>query len=136
METTITAEGFDTLLAFFKVLGNEQRLKLLGLLADSEYNVGDLALLLDLKEPTVSHHLARLRDLGLVRVRAEGTNRYYALDTGGLEKMNKEIFTPAHMASLVAPAGKTDPALRGFIRGEQITRRLLEQLSLLLGQVH
>lgn len=122
MDTTITAEGFDTLLAFFKVLGNEQRLKLLGLLADSEYNVGDLALLLDLKEPTVSHHLARLRGLGLVRVRAEGNNRYYALDVGGLERMNKEIFTQDHMASLVTPATAPDQALRGFLKGERITR--------------
>ena len=122
MDTTITAEGFDTLLAFFKVLGNEQRLKLLGLLADSEYNVGDLANLLDLKEPTISHHLGRLRDLGLVSVRAEGNNRYYALDVSGLERMNKEIFTQDHMASLVSSSAAPDRALRGFLDGERITQ--------------
>ncbi|MCA9964369.1 MAG: winged helix-turn-helix transcriptional regulator, partial [Anaerolineales bacterium] len=59
-------ERFEQLLQFFKVLGNKNRLQILGLLANEERNVGELALMLDLKEPTVSHHLALLKELGLV----------------------------------------------------------------------
>ena len=43
-------ERFQTLLRFLKVLADESRLKLLGLLAEDEYSVGDLAEHLDLKE--------------------------------------------------------------------------------------
>ena len=52
-------EKFQTLVHFLKTLAHESRLKLLGLLAEREYSVGELAELLDLKEPTVSHHLAK-----------------------------------------------------------------------------
>jgi DNA-binding transcriptional ArsR family regulator len=41
-------EKFALLLQFFKVIGNESRLKIIGLLANGERNVGELAELLDL----------------------------------------------------------------------------------------
>src|SRR6266508_2787465 len=59
-------EAFQTLLRFLKALAHESRLKLLGLLAGQERSVGELAELLGLKEPTVSHHLAKLQELDLV----------------------------------------------------------------------
>lgn len=40
-------ERFEQLLQFFKVLGNKNRLQILGLLANQERNVGELALMLD-----------------------------------------------------------------------------------------
>ena len=86
-------EEFDKLLQFFKVLGNESRLKILGLLANDERSVGELAKLLDVKEPTVSHHLAMMKELGLVDVRAEGNERIYRLENKFLETMSKDIFS-------------------------------------------
>ena len=52
-------EEFQTLLQLFKALANEDRLKILGILATRERSIGELATLLDLKAPTVSHHLSR-----------------------------------------------------------------------------
>ena len=47
----MSEEQFQQLLSFFKVLGNESRLKILGLLATQERSVGELAALLaDLTE--------------------------------------------------------------------------------------
>ena len=46
----------QTLLSFFKVLADESRLKILGILATQERSVEELAELLQLKTPTVSHH--------------------------------------------------------------------------------
>ncbi|HEY1408299.1 MAG TPA: metalloregulator ArsR/SmtB family transcription factor, partial [Promineifilum sp.] len=85
-------EQFEQLLRFFQVFSNESRLKIIGYLAGKERSVGELAKLLDLKEPTVSHHLAALRDIGLVSVRADGTMRIYRLDVKVLEAMSKDIF--------------------------------------------
>ena len=45
-----------------KVLADENRLRMIGYLSNQEHNVGELADLLGLTEPTISHHLTRLRD--------------------------------------------------------------------------
>lgn len=92
---------FDTLLQFFKVLGNESRLKIMGLLANDERTVGEMAALLGLREPTVSHHLAAMKDLGLIDVRVEGNNRVYFLNNSFLDTMNRNIFSQKSLASLV-----------------------------------
>ena len=55
---------FQSLLRFFKVLGDESRLKIVGILAQDERSVDELAAMLNLKEPTVSHHLAKLKEIG------------------------------------------------------------------------
>ena len=61
----------EKLLGFFKAMADESRLRIVGLLAHRERSVQELAAALDLKEPTVSHHLAILRAQGLVTVRAK-----------------------------------------------------------------
>ncbi|HEY2255246.1 MAG TPA: metalloregulator ArsR/SmtB family transcription factor, partial [Variovorax sp.] len=96
-----------TLLAFFKAMANESRLRIVGLLAERERSVQELAVLLELKEPTVSHHLAALKALGLVSARAEGVVRWHALRLETLTTLNRSLLDPqggvAH-AQAVAPA--------------------------------
>ena len=70
---------FHTLLSFFKVLANENRLKLVGILSGQECSVEELAALLKLQEPTVSHHLNKLKELHLVQMRPEGGDRPHRL---------------------------------------------------------
>jgi ArsR family transcriptional regulator, arsenate/arsenite/antimonite-responsive transcriptional repressor len=43
-------------------------------------SVGDLANKLEVTQPTVSHHLAILRDAGLVNIREEGKQTFYTLN--------------------------------------------------------
>lgn len=87
-------------LQFFRALADESRLKIVGLLANGERSVDALADALHLKAPTVSHHLAKLRDAGLVRMRAEGTVHLYRLDVQLLRQMSRDILTPERIASL------------------------------------
>lgn len=115
--------NFDELLQFFKVLGNESRLRLVGLLANGERSVGDLAAALELTEPTVSHHLAQMKKLGLVDVRAEGTVRFYRLDVKFLERMNRDIFSQDKLASLAPEDGDEtaeQKVLRQYVRDGRI----------------
>ncbi|HEY8572334.1 metalloregulator ArsR/SmtB family transcription factor [Phenylobacterium sp.] len=79
------------LLAFFKAMANESRLRIVGLLAQRERTVQELAETLQLKEPTVSHHLAVLKALGLIDVRPEGVMRWHALKPGALAEMNRKL---------------------------------------------
>jgi len=116
-------EQFETLLRFFQALGNESRLRIMGILANGERGVGELADLLDLKEPTVSHHLLKLKELELVTVRPEGNNRLYSLNRDALEAMNKEVFSAEKMASLVENADLDAwerKVLQDYLDGERI----------------
>ncbi len=87
-------------LQFFRALADESRLKIVGLLAHGERSVDALADALHLKAPTVSHHLAKLRDAGLVQMRAEGTMHFYRLDMQIVRQMSRNILTPERIASL------------------------------------
>lgn len=79
---------FNMLLEFFKAVGDEKRLRILGLVSNGAYRVSELAEKLDLTEPTVSHHLSKLREVGLVNLKAKGNSRYYSLHTGTLAQMH------------------------------------------------
>jgi hypothetical protein len=89
-----------TLLSFFKAMANESRLRIVGLLAERERSVQELAELLGLKEPTVSHHLASLKNLGLVSARAEGVTHWHALKLETLTSLNRAMLDPKGVAAL------------------------------------
>jgi DNA-binding transcriptional ArsR family regulator len=71
----------------FEALGDPVRRRLLELLAPGEQPAGALVAALQARvritQPAVSQHLKVLREAGLVRVRAEGTRRLYAVDDAG-----------------------------------------------------
>jgi DNA-binding transcriptional ArsR family regulator len=65
--------------AFLKLVANEQRLLLLCRLREGEASVGELVGLCNLSQSSVSQHLARMRDGGLVQTRRETTTIYYSI---------------------------------------------------------
>jgi biotin operon repressor len=77
----------EELVTFFKALADSSRLKIVGLLARRPYSGEELAALLDLKASTVSHHLARLAEAGLVTARPEGYYNIYRLEEAMLKKV-------------------------------------------------
>ena len=98
------------LLAFFKAMANESRLRIVGLLASRERSVQELAQILELKEPTISHHLAVLKALGLVSVRAEGVVRWHALEPKALAKMNQALLAREDVLALAPKTDRDDDA--------------------------
>lgn len=64
---------------FLKALAHESRLMILCHLAEGEKSVTELEKILDLRQPTVSQQLARLRMDGLVSTRRDGKTIYYSL---------------------------------------------------------
>ena len=63
----------------FRVLGHPVRVRLLAVLADDEYSVGQLQGALQLGSSGASQHLALLRRHGVVRSRKDGTAVYYGV---------------------------------------------------------
>ncbi len=67
-------------LVFAKAMADETRQEIMRLLCCRWLCVTDLVERLDVSQPTVSHHLAHLRQAGLVHTRREGRQVYYSLN--------------------------------------------------------
>src|ERR1700690_2896821 len=65
----------------FALFSEPTRVRLLRLLGEHELSVAELVAVTDVPQSSVSTHLGKLRDAGLVRDRKNGTSTYYALAT-------------------------------------------------------
>ena len=92
----------DEVVTFFKAFADANRLKIVGLLAQQPYSVEELAALLDLKPSTVSHHLAKLAQIGLVSAKTESYYNVYQLDEKALETKSRNLFSQENLAASVA----------------------------------
>lgn len=65
---------------FYKVMGDNTRIRLLWALEESALCVNDLAVLLNMTKSAVSHQLKILRIAKLVKSEKQGKNVYYSLN--------------------------------------------------------
>jgi DNA-binding transcriptional ArsR family regulator len=65
---------------FAKALADGTRQKIMNLVCCQWLSVNEIVEKLDVSHPTVSHHLAVLRDTGLVNIREEGKQTFYTLN--------------------------------------------------------
>jgi hypothetical protein len=94
----------EIMLQFCKAMADESRLKIVGLLSTAEHSVQQLASTLELREPTVSHHLAVLKQLDLVKMRADGNFRWYRLNDEVLGQISRAVFSRDSIARLAVSA--------------------------------
>lgn len=80
MQTTTSDAAIDQVVETLKFLSDRNRLRIVTTLAREETCVCDLIDELELSQPLVSYHLAKLRKAGLVRARREARWIYYSLD--------------------------------------------------------
>lgn len=88
------------LLNFFKALADENRLKIIGLLAQKPASVESLAQALGLSPSTTSHHLSRLSRSGLVSARADGHYYIYSLHTETLKQLSQRLLQDETLVNL------------------------------------
>jgi ArsR family transcriptional regulator len=74
----------------FQALGDATRVRIVWLLSRKEHKVGEIAQVLSMSQPAVSHHLRVLRQLRLVHVRREGRISFYTLDDLHIDRLLKE----------------------------------------------
>lgn len=70
-------ELFERHAEFCKMFSNPKRLRILHLLKDGEYSVSEISDETGIAQPTVSQHLRKMRDQGVVTKREAGLNNYY-----------------------------------------------------------
>ena len=81
--------------AQLSALGHPVRLKVLRFVVQAGgagASAGDIQGHVDLPASTLSHHLRRLVDAGLMTSRSEGTYQYYAADYGALRGLTDYVW--------------------------------------------
>lgn len=87
----------NQLAKFFKALGDENRLRILGMLQGQERCACMLLDEMHITQPTLSHHMKILCDADLVVGRKEGKWTHYRLNADQFEKIAAFLQTTAEM---------------------------------------
>jgi DNA-binding transcriptional ArsR family regulator len=74
----------------FKALSDPTRAQLIYLLTQQEHSVNELSRFVNVSASAVSHHLAKLRGIRLVRTRREGNQVFYSIDDSHLAALFRE----------------------------------------------
>ena len=91
---------------FAKALADETRQKIMNLVCCQWLSVNEIVEQLHVTQPTVSHHLAILREAGLVSVREEGKQSFYSLN------QNKIAICCGQLMIKFAPETETTEAVK------------------------
>ncbi len=83
------ADEASTLL---KALANRHRLIIVCQLIEKEHSVGELATLLNVRDSTVSQHLALLRKDGLVTARRDGQTIWYSIGSAAARELVRTLY--------------------------------------------
>ncbi|AOM84172.1 ArsR/SmtB family transcription factor [Salisediminibacterium beveridgei] len=74
------AENLNVYTSLFQQISDKTRLKILLYLHEEELCVCNLMDLLQVSQPSVSQHLRKLRDAGIIQVRKQGQWKYYRMN--------------------------------------------------------
>ena len=83
----ISKELISKAAEFFRVVGDETRMKILCTIAGGELCVNDIAQVVGISQSAVSHQLRVLKTSKLVKFRREGKAMYYSLDDDHVRSM-------------------------------------------------
>ena len=72
-----------------KALSDTNRLKIIDILSCGERCACDILEHFEFTQPTLSHHMKVLADVGIVRIRRDGTWNHYSLDLGKYNQILK-----------------------------------------------
>jgi ArsR family transcriptional regulator, arsenate/arsenite/antimonite-responsive transcriptional repressor len=86
----MTSDEAATSASLFKALGDPHRVRIVNLLATAREAVCvcDLTAFLGLSQPTVSHHMRKLVDAGLLAREQRGVWAYYSLRDDAMRRLN------------------------------------------------
>ena len=94
-ETKPTAEQIIRYADMLSAMGAEPRLRIVRLLLTAHPEgliVGDIQTELNISPSTLSHHLEKLKNEGLVSVRREGTFLWYSANADALQELLEFLF--------------------------------------------
>ena len=81
----------DKLVTFYKALGDPTRVRILAMLANGPLHGQALAGKLRVTPPTITHHMAKLRDAGIVYERRDKNTIYFYLHEANMKRQTQAI---------------------------------------------
>jgi len=84
-------EDFANLAKFLRIIGDDNRLRILCLLKNEERCVCEIYPNLDLSQNLVSSHLKIMLDFGLLIIRQEWKKNYYSINPAIFKKYNLSL---------------------------------------------
>jgi ArsR family transcriptional regulator len=81
-----------TTVNLFQLFGEQTRVRLMALLSQAELTVAELVAITELGQSSVSTHLGRLREAGVLRDRKVGPSTFYALAEGGMPEEARKVW--------------------------------------------
>ncbi len=113
----------DEASAMLKALANRHRLIIICQLIEQERSVGELAALLNIRDSTVSQHLALLRKDGLVTARRDGQTIWYSIGSPQARELVRTLYrvycAPAAACVPKARGNAASPARRRSLAADQ-----------------
>jgi len=117
----LPADQAELLAQIFAALGDPTRARIVFALTRGEHSVNALAEMAGVSASAVSHHLARLRGIRLVRAQRRGNQVFYCVDDAHVSRLYLEALN--HLLHVQA----TLPVQIGDLREE--TSELLENIE-------
>lgn len=87
----IMSVDYENISKKLKAISDPKRLKIIDMLSCDELCACELLEKFDISQPTLSHDMRRLEELGLVSSRREGKNIYYSLDKASLDEIEDSL---------------------------------------------
>ena len=91
MSKSVQEETLNQRALLFKALGHPARLLILNLIQMKPRHGEELAAILNLKPATISHHLARLTEVGLLKSEKDQYYQIYTLVSGVLDQTLEDV---------------------------------------------
>ncbi|MFY1824351.1 ArsR/SmtB family transcription factor [Myxococcus fulvus] len=110
----------------FRALGDPTRLRILRLLSEAPLNVTELVSLVGVAQSSVSHHLGKLKGLGLIREERQAGFSYYSLALGGEDSRWPLIRLAREAEDAAGDSARLKDLLRARADRQALNERLLE----------
>lgn len=110
----------EDLARLLKVIADETRLRILGLLAEAELSGKELGERLGLTAPTVSHHMRKLVDAGIAISKRDAQKQMYSLNSELLLAARKVPGDTSGTPQHVRPDDERSRILRNFFDGPRL----------------
>lgn len=111
-------ERAEQIAQIFAALGDPTRARIVYLLTQGEHSVNVLAEIAGVSPSAVSHHLARLRDVRLVKTRRRGNQVFYSVDDEHVSTLYRQVLH--HLAHLKESLPEISPDETNQIEIEKV----------------
>jgi len=96
----VSQEPMPQLAAYFSILAQPMRLRLLNLLRDGEKRVQDLVEASETSQANVSKHLKVMMQAGILRCRRQGTSAYYSVEDDLIFKLCSMVYQHLNLTQI------------------------------------